>query len=612
MQPTVKSVTELFQQRIRFVVPLFQRTYVWNVDDQWHPLWEDIERQAQKLLAVAPGAPYPADANHFLGAIVVQREVGTTDGSPPSASVIDGQQRLTTLQVLLAAIRDYLSGRNHTLVETLKALTSNTPPHARPTDGHKVWPTNSDREAYAAAMTSGSLAELKSAVGRQVPTLCHAYQFFFEEFKKYVETGGENSDGVSDGLVEDRINAVYNTLASAFRFVVIELDANEDPQIIFESLNARGEPLLPSDLIKNHIFLEASEAEATQWYPAYWQAFETELTTNGKERFWRQERELLRERRPFIDVFFYVFLLESGDRGETQPNHLYQEFKSWRVRSRHSMTTQNLLERIRERADLFRDVLTGQRGDRVARTFDILMAVDAFAAMPLLLNVLSRGLSSSDERRCCEAIESFFVRRWFCTARPRNTSALVAGLLSAARQADNETLAEALSAALSRSAANGHYDWHDDRAFLDGWMNRQVYVKSRQDRARCLLRVLEHELGGSLGDGAISIEHILPQAADDHRYPFSDRAASLQANLQRRKRLIDTVGNLTLLEGRLNPQAGDRPFTQKKAIFGRDSSFQLNRSLAGFDCWSEDEIEKRAIDLFDVAIKAWPAPPRAS
>lgn len=139
MQPTVKSVTELFQQRIRFVVPLFQRTYVWNVDDQWHPLWEDIERQAQKLLAVAPGAPYPPDANHFLGAIVVQREVGTTDGSPPSASVIDGQQRLTTLQVLLAAIRDYLSGRNHTLVETLKALTSNTPPHARPTDGHKVW-----------------------------------------------------------------------------------------------------------------------------------------------------------------------------------------------------------------------------------------------------------------------------------------------------------------------------------------------------------------------------------------------------------------------------------------------------------------------------------------
>lgn len=610
MQPTVKSVTELFQQRIRFVVPLFQRTYVWDIDEQWHPLWEDIERQAQKLLAVAPGDPYPVDANHFLGAIVVQREVGTTDGSPPTASVIDGQQRLTTLQVLLAAIRDYLSQRNHTLVETLKALTSNTPPHARPIDAHKVWPTNSDRESYSLAMTSGSPEDLRSASGKQPPTLCKAYQFFYEEFKKYVETGGEGADATGDGLNERRISAVYNALASAFRFVVIELDANEDPQIIFESLNARGEPLLPSDLIKNHIFLEATETEAARWYPAYWQAFESELTPHGKERFWRQERELLREKRPFIDVFFYVFLIESGDRSETLPNHLYQEFKSWRLRSRHAISTESLLRQIRERADLFRDVLQGQRGERVARTFDMLMAVDAFAAMPLLLNVLSKELPPLDESKACEAIESFFVRRWFCASRARNTPALVTGLLNAARQSDRRTLVVTLHQALSNSAANGHYDWHDDRAFLEGWLTRQLYVKSRQDRARCILGVLEHELGGVLGDGKFSIEHILPQAADDHRYPFSDKTASLQQNLQRRKLLVDTVGNLTLLEGRLNPQAGDRPFAQKKAIYGRDSSLQLNGTLKTFERWGEHEIAERAQHLFDAATRAWPGPSR--
>src|SRR6478672_6961935 len=135
MRPDKLSVHDLFQKERRYVVPLYQRAYVWNEAEQWEPLWEDIERQADACLSSVTGVPR---RSHFLGAVVlnVQKIVGS---SAARSEIIDGQQRLTTLQLFLAALRDYANATKSEHAKKIKRLTINEDEKVGSESVFKVW-----------------------------------------------------------------------------------------------------------------------------------------------------------------------------------------------------------------------------------------------------------------------------------------------------------------------------------------------------------------------------------------------------------------------------------------------------------------------------------------
>lgn len=230
------------------MIPLFQRSYIWNEEEQWEPLWEDISSRAKAHLARLGADVEGLVRSHFLGAVVLN--VTTTPGRGIARSdVIDGQQRLTTLQLFLAALRDLsveLDAEKKDR-DLFGRLTRNPDCDETSDEQFKVWPTNSDRHAFGDVMRAGCAKAVEEAFAHQegaLPRLAQAYLYFEKSIREFVSS----DDG--PGTVEDRFLALVLALKESLQLIVIELEPGDDPQIIFETLNARGQPLLPSDLIQ--------------------------------------------------------------------------------------------------------------------------------------------------------------------------------------------------------------------------------------------------------------------------------------------------------------------------------------------------------------------------
>ncbi len=243
----------VFETSVRMMVPLFQRPYVWNESKNWEPLWEAVNTALERRLVDKKPRP------HFLGAIVLD-QLDTFTGEVGARQVIDGQQRLTTLQITIAAIRDICAvyGQSE-YQEAFKRLSTNFVPGKKdPASVLKVWPTNEDRPHFRKVMSVGSLESLAEAYDARpkAKTFGHlmpdCYVYFHRQFSELLEGAeGEELDTLLAGL--------FDTIREDLVLVVVDLDRGDDPQLIFETLNALGTPLLPSDLFKNFLFHQANQ-----------------------------------------------------------------------------------------------------------------------------------------------------------------------------------------------------------------------------------------------------------------------------------------------------------------------------------------------------------------
>jgi hypothetical protein len=240
LQPSSLSVYDLFSLPRTYRAPLYQRSYVWGAINHWEPLWEDIRNTAERL--PPKGVTHNEHHEHFLGAIVVQQESVPAD-EIPSFSIIDGQQRLTTLQIILSVLKNLATSMHEPEMQgVLEQLTEN-PQRGRLGDLWKIWPTNIDRQAFVEVMKADNSQAIDRRTGIHV-----AYRFFQKSFSDYCFT---EAVGVAAG---ERLSLLSRAVQRMFKVVVITLSTNDDPHMIFEALNARGQSLLASDLIKNYVF----------------------------------------------------------------------------------------------------------------------------------------------------------------------------------------------------------------------------------------------------------------------------------------------------------------------------------------------------------------------
>ena len=232
---------ELFDGTVCYEIPPFQRPYVWNEEDQWQPLWNDIERVATDLTAAREEDREVSP--HFLGAVVI-KQLAAVAGDPARHSVIDGQQRLTTLQILLDAVQ--LVTQEHgdeDDAETLMELVAN---HARRFKGSskrfKLWPSRTDRIAFEHVMDNSLAVAGEMTTSR----IAQAHDFFCGAVKEWATVPGDPQAGPV------RLGLLAEVVQQQLVIVCINLDQKDDDQLIFETLNDRGTPLLAADLIKNN------------------------------------------------------------------------------------------------------------------------------------------------------------------------------------------------------------------------------------------------------------------------------------------------------------------------------------------------------------------------
>jgi hypothetical protein len=613
MRPDTLTIHQLFERERRFVVPLYQRSYVWNEDDQWLPLWDDLERAADACLTAARNQQ---PRSHFLGALVLN--VPKVQGSRVSRSeVIDGQQRLTTLQIVLAAMRDHAEAMSSSEGGPLRDLTENRHQKSGSEELFKVWPTNADRATFRAVMRAGSPDALLDQFPRQrsgLPRLAAAYRFFWDRIGAFLDEADTAVDR------EARLDALHQALRTVLQVVVIELEERDDPQVIFETLNARGQPLLPSDLLRNYIFLRAASepgVDPDALYQHYWHEFDNRRQDGGEERFWHAQERQGRLTRPRIDLFLFHYLVMQTGR-DLLNGQLFREFRDWHAESQ--MSVEALLTDLNRYAVIFAGLVEPKGNDRPAVFAQRLKALDTSTVYPLLLYILSlpsSRLPVAARDRILLDLESWLVRRFICQATAKNYNRFFTSLLTKVTGASPDAdLADIVRSELTRSA-EATTNWPIDREFRTGWLTKPIYARSRPDRSAMVLRAIEQHMRTRFNEAVslpdqLSVEHMLPQkgALEDYPYPLDMPYLDQESDAQCRTRLIQTLGNLTLLTGELNASISNGPFPSKAAKVIGDSDLRLNAWLRSAPplSWSERDILARGDRLFEIALQVWPRP----
>jgi len=620
MIPEKLTIQELFSRERRFVIPLFQRSYVWNEEEQWAPLWEDIERRAEAQLKKLDSGSEGKVRSHFLGAVVLSN-ASAQGRSIARCDVIDGQQRLTTLQLFLAALRDqaFLLGAEEEDANIFRDLTKNPRRDDDSVEIFKVWPTNADQDVFASIMRAESLEALKeifSKVGDTLPRMAQAYEYFFVQIGKYVTTDDEDETGL-----QNRFYCLMLALKESLQLVVIELEAEDDPQIIFETLNARGQPLLPSDLIRNFIFMKVGSEKSNDMYDKYWRQFDDERVAaadeDGENRFWHLDERQGRLTRPRIDLFIFHYLkMKTED--DIRISHLFREFKNWHEDSEFNDI--EFLQDLKKYSVYFRRLIEPTGSSRLEVFARRLRSLDTATLHPLLLflsSIEGEALDGQKFDQCIVDLESFMIRRFMCDMTPKNYNRFFLAVLSKVKAAHTkeECVGAAIRAELSRSNS-ATTAWPTNKQFRYGWKWKKLYVKSRPDRSAMILKAIQTEMRTNRNENlelreTLSVEHLLPQNGSLENYPYSDM--ELDGDWTReedREYRIHTVGNLTLLTGPLNSSASNGPFPEKVTKICKDSDLRLNAWLREDPplTWDEASIEKRGKELFKFAKKIWPLP----
>jgi Protein of unknown function DUF262/Protein of unknown function (DUF1524) len=543
VETVVRTPLEVFNLPQHLVVPLFQRPYVWSQEDQWVPLWQDVRRLAEHRLENRASG-----VTHFLGAIVLQAQDNQTGTFQPRL-VIDGQQRLTTLQLLMDATAAVLESRGQdNLARRLEELTHNPAHYASADDDLlKLRHTNLDRASYEEVMRADppiAYAEFKH--GNSL--LAQAHKYFSEQVESWLgeETASEFAQ---------RAEVLTFVITRALQLVVIDLRAEENSQEIFETLNARGTPLTAADLIKNFVFqtLAAEGVDTAKAYAEDW-PFESS--------FWDKEIAVGRYFVSRSSLFLNQWLMaRTGE--EIGPKQTFTRFKQY-VLQESGIPMAGLLPLLRRQAASYRQWIERASDPhanltRVELSVYRLQEIQLELLKPILIWLHEPGTDYPADiiNRIVETTESWILRRALLRLSTADLGRIVADLIKTHRSTPKTELAGQIERYLSQLNVASTY-WPGDAEVKRALQTEAVYRRYKRGRLRVLLEAAEDHLrgytsptplaGGRIARGVYHIEHLMPQKWETH-WPVEGLAAELD-----RRDHIHRLGNLTLLTRPLNSQ----------------------------------------------------------
>jgi hypothetical protein len=589
IDPRLVTLQDLFVDRVHYEVPIYQRPYVWERDEQWLPLWQDVVDAANGRLTGQPLA-------HFLGAIVI--ELRSADpGRVKVFSVIDGQQRLMTLQVLLASLREVARERDESRVSDLDRLLSNDGRHADGPLAFKVWPSEDDRETFRLTVRPDDGA----AVPADGKGIHGAYHFFKAAIDEWLGAGEDATD---------RLDALQDTVEGLLQVVAIQLDGSTDAQIIFETLNSRGADLTSLDLAKNSLLRQAAREEvkvgelhATYWQPAL-----------GEGKYWLQTVRQGRYTSERADLFLMHWLtMRTGKPPRVQ--RLFADFRRLIMQAEPPPEAADIVKELSSDAKTYRSFDEADRASVEGRFFHRLDLMDTTTLIPVaLLLFRSKELSVERRQRALRALESWLVRRMMLGANTQHYNRLLAALLSRLHEQQDLTAADVTIIDVLRGFESETDRWPSDKDVTHRLLKEPLYNWINQRRIRVLLEASEEQIAATplteqlLLPEKLTIEHALPQSWTDNWPLTIEDDEHPDDAVEDRDAHVHLLGNLTLVTRGLNSTMSNAAWSIKRDELAKRSQLLVNQRLCAHETWDEEQIDARGTELCGYVLNTWPGP----
>ena len=559
MQGSEKQFLNFMQgSTFRYVIPVYQRNYDWKMEN-CRRLYDDLVKVIRK------NRP-----NHFFGSIVF---ILQSDGANANYMIIDGQQRLTTVTLLLLAmyntIRDGLvkperaSLGDQIYEEYLVDKYSEGP------DRIKLKPVKNDRAALEKLFDGGEEEFIRDS------NLTTNYRYFYTRIQDQ----------------EITIDELFRAI-SLLQVICISLKEEDNPQLVFESLNSTGLALSEGDKIRNYILMNLPAKKQEQYYEKYWNRIE-DCTDYDVSSFIRDYLSVKQQKIPSQSRVYPTF----------------QEYVE-----QNGLETEDLLKELLSYASWYRILLHGGTGDKeLDACIYRLNFLETTITRPFFLEVLSLNsegrISGPDMLEIFQTTETYIFRRLICDIP---TSSLNKTFLALNREilrydGTDENYLEKFKYAISSKTGSARFP--DDSEFIDRFSTCQLYLMRSKNRIYALERfnnygtredndIYEHYISGDY-----SVEHIMPQQltpawkemlGDDYEQIYDT--------------WIHRPANLTLTA--YNSKYSNAPFEQKKNMKNgfRESGIRMNMYISQFDRWGEAELEERSQHLMDQAVQIWPYP----
>ncbi len=492
--------------------------------------------------------------------------------------IVDGQQRLTTLMLLMCALRDRQTERDPDDKKTQMEFVSNFTMNGD--DYHRIFHTDpDDRETYI-RLSFGKAEDVQEFRLKPKDLLGQGYKFFWEQM----------------GSITD-LTRLRRVISESLRLVRIELEG-ENPYAIFESLNVNHTPLTQADLIRNYFFMHAKSSDHRMMYASYWKPMEETLTD-------QQDKPKRGRSKDYLSEFIRHVLMRNGEVIDTRS--VYTELKnSIEQTNQEAVQSKTIIEHLAELhrlSELYGYLVWPEREPNVeiSKRMKRLNQLQVSTAYPVLLNVYQAHkegkLSTAQVIEFLDTLLNFIIRRLVCGVATHGLNKMFCKFAADAKGVDFEP------SFVKRFLSDRKYKYPTDEKFKQALQETNIYTGGSDKLARVVLAYLEesfqHKEPVDLSLNNIEIEHVMPQTLSDWwTTHLGDDYKEVHADY------CHVLGNLTLT-GK-NQELGNKPYPEKQAKMA-DSHFELNRHFLSVSAWTKDSIESRSKILADLAIKVWPS-----
>lgn len=566
LQAGETTLNKLLNTSRQFIVPIFQRNYSWQ-KSQYEQLWFDILRASK----------FKEKQNHFIGSIVYI-DMGTPAGRPQQLLLIDGQQRLTTISILLCAIKDYVQKFNlETKLINLAKIKNQFLYNSDEIDEdrYKLLLNVQDKETYIKLIDNTIFT-----VNKPATNIIKCYEFFYEHIEDFIK---------QDGQIDEIYAGIFK-----LSLVSISLDKDSDnPQMIFESMNSTGKDLSQTDLLRNYLLMDLTPEKQTRLYKTYWKPMEElfgeDIYKNDVNKF---------------DYFIRDFLTLKSDTGYIcKINNVYENFKRYYL--------DNNCEKFAVLRDLFTYAkyyacidLLQENDDELKLYWQEFKKLDSHVVYPFLLKLYDdysrQILIKEDFKKILQVVISYLWRRAICEIPTNSLSKTFATLYQAV---DKEDYVNSIIKAFVFKSSYKRFP--SDYEVREKLQTKDIYHFRLR---KYLLEALEnyyHKEPIDLNTANYTIEHIMPQNIE-HNLSWQQMLGEDWQEVH--SLYLHTLGNLTITG--YNAEMSNKSFWEKvngESGF-KHSHLKLNESIAQCDVWNKKAIQRRTNILTDIILKIWKYP----
>ncbi|EPE9870768.1 DUF262 domain-containing protein [Acinetobacter baumannii] len=582
----------------QYHIPFFQRPYVWKIEN-WQEFIESVIEQTEMVS--------DSESEHFIGTIIVQQKESTKIGAI-EYDLVDGQQRLTTICLLLKAIQD-LAQKEATKnwIQTLLTFTDSEAELCP-----RIIHSRKDVELFESILFDASHNENNWKAFETLPkdqwddyfnktlehkTVLGCYLYFRNAVNRYLR-----SKNIDIDIQDQLIKKIVQTILIKLPVIHMALSKKDDVQEIFDTINSQGVKLTTAELLKNFLFKNNEKSiklYQENWYSIF-EANEDDI------EFWSSDRTSGRMRRSTMELFLYSYLVITKE-STVKLEKLFREYKNL-IKQKNQDELVALIKDLKQHAEVYRQIPDGidlralSYGEYKKRFFQIASEFDITTIMPLMLFIMKQVKDEAELKKILKVLESYIARRTICKMTTKNYNNLFLSLLVEIKKWDTITSERFLNKLLSYKEDTNVFPSDEqvrkaifNKALINKYTREVLYIISLYDLSDP--KVDNHVL--SL-DG-FSLEHLMPKKWQNNW------------DIPETKELIDqnnykllTLGNLALIKGTLNSKLRDAAWSSKRKDLDTYSTLKRTRECLDKEVWDVKKIDERSDNLFETIIQIWP------